>query len=342
MTAVVPIESRAGALTRPEPQDLGALTEVEFDRALAKIETRKVRMNRILESYLVPDAHYGKPPGIKKPILYRAGADELMVSFGLEIVTLADQPDIIVAEADFVSVTVRRAICDRVGRILDRTTASCSTKEKRFKKSDGTGFVYQDAREALNDCHAMAEKRAKVRLVVTALGMAAWLSTEEEMEASLEAKEEKPLSPWSDEEKKQVYAAANAKGMGKKAFLALIHETLGRDKVGTGADVEQLLAAIAAWEKPAKPDAEAKAEPESSPPPAPSLDVEYHETAPAPAQASPTAPPAAPSSEAVFGRGNAGPVLPGEIEAAQVEAGELALGDAATRPRRRNAIAEGA
>lgn len=339
MTAVATIE-KSTALARPDA-DLGALTELEFEHALAKLETRKRRMDRILESYLVKTAHYGNPltrsgtPVFQKPILYRAGADELAVTFGLEVISEVGREDEVIEGPDYCSVTVRRAICDRTGRVIDRTVASCTTKEKRFKKTNGTGFTFDDAREALNDLHAMAEKRAKVRLVVTALGLGAWLAAEEEMEASLEtAADEKPLTLWTDEEKRQVYDAANARGMSKRVFLALIQSTLGRDKVGTGADVQQLLAAIAAWEKPAP-----KAEPAAATPPTPTAtpttppaDVEYHET--------PTPAPAADAAQ-VFGAGNAGGVLPGEIELAQQQAGELPLGDAAPR-RARNAIREGA
>ncbi len=340
MTAVATIE-KPTALARPDA-DLGALTESEFELALAKLETRKKRMDRILDSYLVPSAHYGNPvtksgrPVFNKPILYRAGADELAVTFGLEVVAEVERQDVIVEGPDYCSVTVRRAICDRAGRLIDRTVASCTTKEKRFKKTDGSGTTFEDARECLNDLHAMAEKRAKVRLVVTALGLGAWLAAEEEMEASLEAQDEKPLTLWSDEEKRRVYDAANAKGMGKKSFLALIVSTLGRDKVGTGADVEQLLAAIAAWHKPTKGEAAEKSETPAAPaaaaPSAPASDVEYHETS----SAAPT-----PDASEVFGPGNAGAVLPGEIELAQTQAGQLPLGDAAPR-RARNAVREGA
>jgi len=336
MTVVATIE-RPTALARPDA-DLGALTESEFEHALAKIETRKKRMDRILESHLVPNAHFGNPvtkggtPVFAKPILYRAGADELAVTFGLQIIAEVDRPDTIVENSEYCSVTVRRAICDRAGRLIDRTVASCTTKEKRFKKTNGSGYTFEDAREALNDLHAMAEKRAKVRLVVTALGLGAWLAAEEEMEASLDATpDEKPLTPWTDEEKRQVYDAANAKGMGKKTFLALIQSTLGREKVGTGADVQQLLAAIAAWEKPTATTKADEPKPAPAPDPAPtaSADVEYHET------------PKAPVADAaqVFGAGHAGAVLPGEVELAQAQAGELPLGDAAPR-RTRNALRE--
>lgn len=339
MTAVALSHAPATAVARADA-DLGALTEPEFERALTKLDTRKKRMARILDSYLVPNAHYGNPvtksgrPVFQKPILYRAGADELGISFGLEVVTEVDRPDSIVEGPDYCSVTVRRAICDRTGRVIDRTVASCTTKEKRFKKTDGSGYTFEDAREALNDLHAMAEKRAKVRLVVTALGIGAWLAAEEEMESAIE-QDEKPLTPWTDEEKRTVYAAANAKGIGKRAFLAMVQSTLGRDKVGTGADVQQLLAVIATWEKPAKTDATQTTEPqvtaEPDPTPAPSADVEYHETSA----------PAAPDSRDVFGKGNAGPVLPGELAIAQAQAGELPLGDAAPK-RTRNAVREGA
>lgn len=326
MTALAPIETRSTAVARPESHDLGSLSDQQFESALARIETRKVRMQRILESFLVPDAHFGKPPGIKKPILYRAGADELASAFRLEIVTDPAKPDVVIAESDFASVTVHRAILDGAGRFVARTTASCTSKEKRFKRADGTGFVYADARETLNDLHAMAEKRAMVRLTVSALGLAAWLAAEEEMSESLEEKEQ-PLAPWTEEEKASVYAAAKAKGIGKKTFLALIQETLGRDKVGSGDDVVQLLAAIKKWEKPRAAGDEKNA-PETPPVensgPAASGDVEDHETAPDAAT---------PDSAAVFGKGNVGPVLPGEIESAQAQAGELPLGDAPKKRR---------
>lgn len=324
MTALAPIQPQSTAVARPDSHDLGSLSDQQFETALARIETRKVRMQRILESFLVPDAHFGKPPGIKKPILYRAGADELASAFRLEIVTDPAKPDVVVAESDFASVTVHRAVLDGAGRLVARTTASCTSKEKRFKRADGTGFVYADARETLNDLHAMAEKRAFVRLTVSALGLAAWLSAEEEMSDSLEEKEQ-PLTPWTVEEKADVYAAAKQKGLGKKAFLALIQQTLGREKVGSGDDVVQLKAAIAAWQKPTTTTESASTTtPVGNSGPAASGDVEYHETAPAAS---------APDSAAVFGKGNVGPVLPGEIEHAQAQAGELPLGDAPKRRR---------
>lgn len=338
MTAIAHHEPRTTTVARPaDSHDLGSLSEQQFETALARIETRKVRMQRILDSFLVPEAHFGKPPGMKKPILYRAGADELASAFRLEIVTDPAHPDVVIAEQDFASVTVHRGVLDGAGRFVARTTASCTSKEKRFKRADGTGFVYGDARETLNDLHAMAEKRAMVRLTVSALGLAAWLSAEEEMADSLEEKE-KPLSPWTDEEKRAVYKAAADKGLGKKAFLALVQSTLGRDKVGTGDDVVRLYAAIAAWEKPA-PAPTPTTESESPTPPvedpttgATPSDVEYHETAAAKA--------AAPDSAAVFGKGNEGPVLPGEIAIAQTQSGELPLGDAPKR--RRSNYSEGA
>lgn len=224
------------------PMDIASLTESDFARGLERIETSKVRMARILDSVLVKDAHYGNPNNaFQKPILFQAGAEELSKGFRLQIHATA--PDSLTVQPDFVQVTVHRAIYDISGRMIDQTTASCSTKEKRFKKRNGSGFVYEDARECLNDCYAMAEKRAKVRLVRSALGLTAFLANGEEMEDATE--QDRPLTPMTDEERKKVYDAAQRAGLGKKAFTEFVHATLGRTEIGTGDDVTALLAAFA-------------------------------------------------------------------------------------------------
>ena len=120
------------------------------------------------------------------------------------------------------------------------------------------------------------------------------------------------------------------------AKMVIAKETITVGLVAHGEAQE----AIAAWQRPEKVEGAAPApattEPqvttEPDPAPAPSSDVEYHET--------PTSAPVADAAQ-VFGAGNAGGVLPGEIELAQQQAGELPLGDAAPR-RARNAIREGA
>lgn len=250
MTALThPVASPPVQSAPSSSHDIGSLAPSVFEEALARLETRKVRMARILDSVLVPDAHFGKPPGIKKPILYRAGADELASAFRLEIVTDPGHPDVVIVESDFASVTVHRAILDGAGRVVARTTAACTSKEKRFRRADGNGWTYSDAREVLNDLHAMAEKRAFVRLTVSALGLAAWLAAEEEMTESL-AEPDTPITPWTPEERQRVYKAAADRGIGKQAFRDLVGATLGREKVGTGEDVAHVLAAIAAWNRP--------------------------------------------------------------------------------------------
>lgn len=311
------------AVQRADSHDLAALSDDQFEQALARVEIRKRRLARILDSVLVKGAHYGTVPGVKKPMLLRAGADELASAFRLEVITEPDMPDLIVETSDYVSVTVRRALVDGAGRIAARTTASCTSKEKRFKRTDGGGWTYQDAREVLNDVIAMAEKRAKSRLTVSALGLAGWLSNEDEMQESI-AEDEKPITPMTPEERKVLYAAAAKKGITKERFLALIHETLGRSQVGTGDDVTRVHAAIAAWVKP-EPAAPAPAPvaAEGAPAAPAPADVEYHETP-------------APDAREVFGAGNTGPVLPGELEIAQAQAGELPLGDPPKARRRSN------
>jgi hypothetical protein len=155
----------------------------------------------------------------------------------------------IVETSEYVSVTVYRTIVDRSGNEGGRVAASCTTKEKRFKRRDGKGYVFDDAREVLHDCRQMAEKRAEVLLVRGALGLTAFLAAEDEMDEALQ-QPEKPLVPWSEDEKRRVYAAAADKGIGKRQFATLVQETLGRPTVGTGPDVVAMLAAIAEWKPP--------------------------------------------------------------------------------------------
>lgn len=244
-------------LSRPG-KDLADLSEVEFEEGLKRLKTVQQRIQKLLETALVEGGHYGNPDtydggkAFKKPILYKAGAEELrrlmrysLRRLGPDVVTvLAPTPE---DPQGYVSVVVEMGLYDATGRLLAVKSAACTTKEGRFRKyGKQGGWTYDDAREKLHDCLTMAEKRCGTLLTCEATGATAFLANGEEMESALE-EAERPITPWTDAEKKAVYAKAAEKGIGRKAFAALVLKELGRAAVGTGPDVVNLLSAIARW-----------------------------------------------------------------------------------------------
>lgn len=249
-------ESRALEAMKARGKDLADLSESEFEAGLQRLETVKARMMRILDVALVKDAHYGNPKdkngreAFKKPILYQAGAQELRRLMRLNVSRTKD--DEIISTPEYCQAVVTLGIYDSGGRYICERKGACSSVEKRFKRFDGKGWIYDDAREVLHVVVAMAEKRAAGLLTLEASGATAFLANGEEMQDAL-AEDEKPISPWSDEEKKQCYAAAAKRGVGRDAFAALVLKTLGRATVGSE-DVPRVLAAIAAWTPETKGD----------------------------------------------------------------------------------------
>lgn len=259
-------EERAMVALTPEGpgKDLADLTDAEFNAGLERLQTVQRRIRRLLETALVEGGHYGNPKdsrgrvAFKKPILYKAGAEELrrLLRYTLRRVE-PDEVTIQAPSADdtfgFVSVVVLLGIYDATGRLLAVRAAACNTKEPRFRKYDGSGWIYQDAREQLHNCIAMAEKRAGALLTCEASGATAFLANEEAMAEALD--EDKAMAPWTDGERTLVRQAAGRKGIGRRAFEELVHRTLGRDQIGTGPDVLSLLEAIEKYQ-PAESSAE--------------------------------------------------------------------------------------
>lgn len=239
--------------------DLGSMSDSDFESALKRATVATKRVKIILDNLLIEGAHYGNPKNsFKHPILFGAGAEKLETTFRLAVYAVPPERETVVvpptivdgviADPGFVSVTVFRGISTMSGVPIGQSSANCNSRERRFRKQGSkVQWTYDDARETLNDCIAIAEKRAKVRLVRGALGLTEWLATEEEMEAAAAAEDEKSLISWTKDEKDAVYAAAQRKGLRHRAFTELVWNTLGRKDVGTGADVEALLAAIETW-----------------------------------------------------------------------------------------------
>lgn len=240
------------AMARPG-KDLADLTEVEFEEGLKRLKVVQHRIHRLLEEALVDGAHYGIPETsngrqvFKKPMLYQAGAEELRRLLRYSVRKTTEDLITVVPPSPeepegFVSVVVERGVVDAAGRLCSLKRGACTSKEGRFRSNDGKGWTYKDAREKLHDILVMAEKRAAGLATREASGATAFLANEEEMDEAMES--DRPITPWTAEERRVVKEAAMAKGVGRRAFAELVQRTLGRDEVGTGPDVMNLLDAI--------------------------------------------------------------------------------------------------
>jgi hypothetical protein len=255
-------EAATLALQNKPGFDVAAISEEDFERGLVTIKRRQLRLQRILDTVLIEDVLYGNPkdnsgrPVFKKPMLFQAGAEELRTFFRLTPRYL--EPMQITETQDFVSVTVNIGLFDNAGRLVGTRSANCNSREKRFERTDKKGYTYTDARETTHSCIAMAEKRALTFVTREATGATGFFSAEEEMEKGLAGENGEPkIEPWTELDKKMVYARAAKIGI-KSAdeFEKFAKEVLGRDDVRqfiAASEVETLLKAIEARKAGAKP-----------------------------------------------------------------------------------------
>lgn len=227
--------------------ELSNMSDRMFERGLERMATRQKRIVKLMQA-LKEGVHWGNPKDrhgndvFDKPILFVEGADELRLVFRMHLCEIVGKPDLIVQSEEFVSVIVYRGIVDMTGQVVATGTASCNTKEKRFKKYAGDGWIYTDAREKLHECLVMAENRVAKALTVEALGLGPFF-------ARGGAPEDEVIDPLSDDERRGVMKLAAARGMTRKELIDLIVSLFGRPKAAKS-ELETLTAAIEAWVKP--------------------------------------------------------------------------------------------
>lgn len=249
-------EAATMALAARPGFDLAAVDEQEFERGLERLKVRQRRMLRILDTVLVPGAHYGNPNNAwAKPRLLKPGAEELANLFRLSP-RLIGEP-VVIQGPEFVSVSVRIALFDSRGFYLAEKGGNCNALEKRFKKKSGAGFTWVDAREALHDCYSMAEKRAFVAVVLGATGADAFFANGEVMEKALAAEaeeaEDAAEAGTADERKqatreevREVMFKARDRGIAdREQWVAFVEKVLGRRFIAAG-DLPAVRAAIEA------------------------------------------------------------------------------------------------
>lgn len=230
-------EAATLAIARQPGFDLAAVDEQEFEAGLVRLRTRQARMAKILNTVLVAGAHYGNPnKAFNKPRLLKAGAEELATLFRLSVRLMVEP--VTTTAADYVAVTVRLGVYDSRGHFLTERTGHCNSLEKRFARKNGAGYTWRDAREALHDCHTMAEKRAFVALVLAATGADAFFSAEEAMEQALTAEGDRQAETAkkaaegpaaTKEELRELYTLAHQVGIETRYdFTAFVEAAIGK------------------------------------------------------------------------------------------------------------------
>ena len=125
----------------------------------------------IVKATLIPDVDYGIIPGTTKPMLFKSGAENIMMLFGLltniEIVTAI--PAQLTRDTDFVSYTVKCRLLKN-GEIVSEGIGTCSSGEKKYSKAD--------ALDIANTIMKMAAKRALVDAVLHIASLSAIFAEE--------------------------------------------------------------------------------------------------------------------------------------------------------------------
>ena len=225
--------------------DIADIPGEQFHAGLERIKLRQLRLRQIIETALISGAHFGNPKGaFPRDILFKAGAEELRSLFRLTPKILTED---VQQSPEFVSVTLTVGLLDPVGRITAAHTANCNSRERRFKKFDKTGWTYEDPREVLDNCYAMALKRASNRATLEATGASAFFAAEDEMEAGLAAREGNAPEPWTDEERKKFKDDAIAAGIKTRADLErFVIDALSAERAVLRTDVPKLYEALEA------------------------------------------------------------------------------------------------
>lgn len=153
--------------------------------SVEEIRGRVQIIQKVMAQVMKPDVHYGKPPGIPKPFLYKAGAEKLAMTFHISVETEVVS-EVVTDDEIFYRV---RATARQNGGVVGSAEASCSTREKKYRwrapvhekeflameehhrrvtftdKGQERHQVRTDPGELLNTILQMAAKRAYVAVI---------------------------------------------------------------------------------------------------------------------------------------------------------------------------------
>ena len=230
-------EGNLEVLATREAFALERLSDDEFKHALELAKTKQRRVKQVVMNLLEEDVHYGKVPGIPKPFAWQGAGDEIRRIY--RWAARPSGPAHVEQSQEYVSAIVTVGVFDNVGNLLLERSASCNTREKRFKNQKSGAWSYVDAREKLHECITMAEKRATLKCTLAAAGATTYFANPDGLDA-----EDTP--PWTPEEKSAFQKAAAKAGIKSGAQLqTFVITTLGAERPVLQSDIPRLYEGLA-------------------------------------------------------------------------------------------------
>jgi len=138
---------------------------------IQKTLTKINQFHAIVKATLIPEIDYGMIPGAKKPMLFKSGAENILMLFGLsttvDIVTVI--PEQMTKETNFISYTVKCSL-RKNNLVASEGIGTCNSSEKKYES--------KNALDIANTVLKMAAKRALVDAVLHVASLSAVFAQE--------------------------------------------------------------------------------------------------------------------------------------------------------------------
>lgn len=168
-----------------EPQQ-SLQVQVRPDRlSINDLQEQVALIGKMMESVLKTEVHYGVIPGVKKPFLFKAGAEKLSTVFRLSPSYTVIRNDLDGGHREYEVTCAMTHI--PTGVVWGEGVGSCSTMEKkyRYRWVNGVNVENSDLADTYNTVLKMAKKRAHVDATLSATACSDFFTQDEDyVEAS--------------------------------------------------------------------------------------------------------------------------------------------------------------
>ena len=154
-------------ITQQEP--VGLQMTVTFEQSKRQLQN----LQDFIREVMVQGVDYGNVEGIKKPFLFKSGAEKLAEIYGLAIMPPEVTHRVEDWEAGFFHYEVRITLTNkRTGMVIAAGLGSCNSKERKYRN--------QDVFSVVNTILKMGKKRALVDAVLSATRSSAIFTQDED------------------------------------------------------------------------------------------------------------------------------------------------------------------